>query len=114
MQTRRNWFVTIGQATAGLTAVGCLPCYSADTVDLPAGVYLPSNDHLSHALMNSERYHPIPPGCPTDYVRPPETASRPLFFSEAELKIVTRLIELLLGNLADQQTAQEVVRWVDL
>jgi hypothetical protein len=114
MQTRRNWFVTIGEVTVGLSAAGSLPCYSADAVDLPPGVYLPSKDDLSHALMNSERYHPIPPGCPTDYVRPADAASHPLFFSEAEFKLVTRLIELLLGKVSDQDTPQEVPRWVDL
>ena len=66
-QTRRSWLITIGQATVGLGVAGWLPCYSADAVDLPPGIYLPSKDHLSHALMNTERYHPIPPGYPTGF-----------------------------------------------
>ena len=113
-QTRRSWLITIGQATVGLGVAGWLPCYSADAVDLPPGIYLPSKDHLSHALMNTERYHPIPPGCPTDYVRPADASAHPLFFSEPEFRVVIRLVELLLGNVSDEGTPQEVARWVDL
>lgn len=113
-QTRRSWFVTIGQATIGLGVAGGLPCYSADAVALPPGVYLPSKDHLSHALMNTERYHPIPAECPTDYVRPADASAHPLFFSEAEFRVLSRLVQLLLGNVSDEGTPQEVARWVDL
>jgi Gluconate 2-dehydrogenase subunit 3 len=113
-QTRRNWLITIGQATVGLSVAGWLPCYSADAVTLPPGVYLPSKDHLSHALMNAERYHPIPPGCPTDYVRPADASSHPLFFSEPEFREISRLVHLLLGNVSDESAPQEVARWVDL
>ena len=113
-QTRRNWLMTIGQATVGLSVAGSLPCYSADAVALPPGVYLPSKDHLSHALMNTERYHPIPAGCPTDYVRPADATSPPLYFSAPEFRLVSRLAQLLLGNVSDESAPQEVARWVDL
>lgn len=113
-QTRRTWLITIGQATVSLSVAGSLPFYSADAVALPPGVYLPSKGHLSHALASSERYHPIPPGCPTDYVRPADAASHPLFFSESELRVLNRLVQLLLGNVPDEETPQEVARWVDL
>jgi hypothetical protein len=113
-QTRRNWLITIGQATVGLSVAGWPPCYSADAVALPPGVYLPSKDHLGHALMNAEHYHSIPPGCPTDYVRPADAASHPLFFSEPEFREVSRLVQLLLGDVSDESAPQEVARWVDL
>jgi len=113
-QTRRSWLVTIGQATISLSVAKCVQCYSADAVALPPGVYLPSQDHLGHALMNTERYHPIPPGCPTDYVRPADANSHPLYFSAPEFRLVSRLVQLLLGNVSDEGAPHEVARWVDL
>jgi hypothetical protein len=81
---------------------------------LPPGVYLPSTDHLGHALMSAERFHPIPPGCPTDYVRPTDQPFKPLFFSAEEFPVVLRLTQLLLGDDADASVSQEVAEWFDL
>jgi hypothetical protein len=80
---------------------------------LPPGLYGPSSDHLGHALMSAEQFHPIPPGCPTDYVRPRSGAFEPLFFNASEFPIVRRLTELLLGEMAPG-LSQEITEWIDL
>jgi hypothetical protein len=102
-QTRREWLITIGVGIAEKVI-------SAPAADnLPAGVYAPSTDHLSHALMSSGRYHSIPPGCPTEYVLPPSVPFQPRFFSDSEYAVVLRLIQIILGEMS-----QETAEWVDL
>jgi hypothetical protein len=111
-QTRRDWLVTIGQSAVGFGIAGVA---LADTTTLPPGVYQPSTDHLSHALMSAERYHPIPPGCPTDYVRPAKGPFQPLFFSTSEFSVVLRFVQLLLGDApSETEPAHEVSEWIDL
>jgi hypothetical protein len=76
---------------------------------LPPGVYQASSDHLSHALMNAGRYHPVAAGCPTEYVVARSGPYEPLFFSKAEFAVIRRLTELLLGVEPD-----ETAEWIDL
>lgn len=106
-QTRRTWLITIGGAAVGVA----VPVKAFPAPTLPPGVYQASADHLSHALMNGGRYHPIPGGCPTDYVLPRKGPYEPLFFSEAEFKVILRLTELLLG---ETEAIQETAEWIDL
>jgi len=114
-QTRRTWIVTIGQAAVGLGVAGSVQGNTEDAATLPPGVYQPSTDRLSHALMSAERYHPIPPGCPTDYVRPTNGPFEPLFFSVSEFPVIRHLIQLLLGDISDDGgVSQEVAEWIDL
>lgn len=119
-QTRREWVVTIGQSALGLSvAWRAQGRANASTLNLseslPAGVYLPSTDHLSHALMSADRYRPIPAGCPTDYVRPSAGPYEPLFFSRSEFPVIQRLTQLLLGEASDgSAVTQEVTEWIDL
>ncbi len=114
-QTRRTWIVTITQAAAGLGVVRRVSGSVPNSVTLPPGVYEASSDHLGHALMNTARYHPIPPGCPTDYIRPQNGPFKPLFFSNAEFALIHRLIQLLLGEVAGgSSTIQELAEWIDL
>jgi Gluconate 2-dehydrogenase subunit 3 len=114
-QTRRNWVFTITRAAAGLGVAWTVQGDIAQPVSLPPGVYLPSTDHLSHALMSADRYHPIPPGCPTDYVRATNGPFKPVFFSGQEFSLIRRLTQLLLGEAAhDSAVSQEVAEWVDL
>jgi hypothetical protein len=63
--------------------------------------------------MSADQYHPIPPGCPTDYVRPRQGPYRPLFFSEAEFTFTCCFTRLVLGD-APQDVTEEVAEWVDL
>jgi len=113
--TRRSWIVTISQAAVGLGIARNIPADSEEAPPLPPGVYAPSTDHLGHALMSAERFHPIPPGCPTDYLRPRNGPFTPLFFSGSEFQVVRRLTQLLLGEVSeDAGVSQEVAEWIDL
>jgi hypothetical protein len=105
-QTRRNWLITITQAgIASRVKAG---------EGLPPGVYQPSTEHLSHALMSADRYRICPPGCPTEYNLPPE-AFQPLFFSAGESAIIRRLVQLLLGENSDQsEIVHEIAEWINL
>lgn len=110
--SRRAAIVTIGQATVGFGLSSSLLADTNEHLQLPPGIYQPSRDHLGRALMSTGRFHPIPPGCPTDYIRPTTEPFTPLFFSPAEFAVVRRLTQLMLG--VDGSPAQEVAEWVDL
>jgi hypothetical protein len=112
--------VTIGQAAVGLGIAGQMRPDTAEKTALPPGVYLPSRDGLSHALMSAERFHPIPPGCPTDYNRPRNGGFEPLFFSQPDFAVILRMTQLLLGETsedradANAELSEEVAEWIDL
>jgi hypothetical protein len=55
----------------------------------------------------------IPPGTETDYVQPRSGPYRSHFFSADEFRAVTRLIEILLGNV-DAGALAESAEWLDL
>ncbi len=113
-QTRRDLLVILGQ-TATASALFPLMARAADTPALPPGVYLPSSDHLGHALMSSERYHAIPPGCPTDYVRPATGPFEPQFFSKPDFAVIRRMVQLILGEPSDDtKSVHETAEWIDL
>jgi hypothetical protein len=118
--SRRNWVMTIGQVAIALGFSGRVQAETKDTPPLPPGLYLPSTNHLGHALMSSARLHPIPPGCPTDYIRPRIEPFTPLFLSASEFAVIRRLIQLLLGEISadgrneDANLTQEMAEWVDL
>ena len=103
--------------------------------ELPPGLYEPSNDHLSHALSSDARFHSIPAGSVTDYVRPRTGPFQPQFLTSQELQTVRRLIELIIGDGAAlsgaatagsagpasqaeaavrSDTVDEVAEWIDL
>jgi hypothetical protein len=119
-QTRRSWMVTISQAAVGLGLSGSTQAHTQDPQQLPPGLYLPSSDHLSHALMSTEQFHAVPPGCPTDYIRPRTRPFSALFFSASEFAVIRRLIGLLLGEVSTgdenghESIAQDVAEWIDL
>jgi hypothetical protein len=113
-QTRRDWVVAITRATAGFGIAWRVQGATVQPLSLPPGVYLPSGDDLGHALMSADRFHPIPPGCPTDYVRPTTGPYQPLFFSRPHFSMVRRLTELLLGEPTDSAVSREVAEWIDL
>ncbi len=107
--------VTISQAAVGLGMAANIRGDAGQSTLLPAGVYRPSTDHLSHALMSAERFHPIPPGCPTDYVRPSTSPFEPLFFSASQFPVIRRLTELMLADASGNAAiSQEVAEWIDL
>jgi hypothetical protein len=118
--SRRSAIVTIGQAAVGIGLSGTLRAETDGHPQLPAGLYQASNDHLTHALMSSGRFHPIPPGCPTDYIHPKSEPFTPLFFSSSEFTIVRRVAQLMLGDALSMRLsgtpafAEEIAEWIDL
>lgn len=119
--TRRQWLLILGRlaAIAGFSGVvpelaGALPATEEqETTALPAGLYHPSQEHLSHALGELGSMHTVPPGSETDYVQPSSSPFHPQFFSGEEFKIVTRVTEILLGKVESGAVAQSV-QWLDL
>jgi len=129
--TRRQWLrlghgvlLTGFSGVVGELAAGALTAHQAaesPSPGLPPGLYLPSNDHLTHALMSDEPYHPAPPGSETDYVRPRTGPFEPQFFTADQFAEARRLVELILGEspqgVRDAQgapVAEEVAEWIDL
>jgi Gluconate 2-dehydrogenase subunit 3 len=105
--------VTISQTAVGLGLSARLQAAAPHDVQLPPGLYEPSSHHLGHALMSAERFHDIPPGCPTDYVQPRTGPFTPLFFTASEFPVIRRLTDLLIGEVSDG-VSQEVAEWIDL
>jgi hypothetical protein len=142
---RREWLLRLGETAFLMGFSGALgeakPQAStaaasphADVV-LPPGLYEPSNDHLSHALSSDERFHHVPPGSATDYVRPRSRGPfQPAFLTPQEFQVVRRVVELIIGDGAmsgtasrsradpidvgsasrSGQVADEVAEWIDL
>jgi len=131
--TRREWLLRLSGAASLLGFSGVAGDTSAavgqeastaqmsTAQGLPPGLYEPSNDHMTHALMSDGRFVAIPPGSETDFVVRSAGPFKPRFFSAEEFPVVHRLIELVLGE-ADatspagplDDTVQEIAEWIDL
>jgi hypothetical protein len=133
--SRRKWLIDVGKAAAlagiaGKTvpleaevAAG-IPAPEKKLESLPAGLFRPSSEHLGMALQDDSRFHPIPPGCQVDFIRPRSGPYQPQFFSLDEYKVIHRLTALMLGEpegssgegakSADGNIVDEVAEWVDL
>lgn len=109
--TRRNWVLSITRAGIAIGVTGEIQAGTNAARVLPPGLYEPSTDHLGHALMSAGKFHLVPPGCPTDYIRPRAGSFEPLFFSADDFAIIQRLTQLLLDKDGE---AQEVAAWIDL
>jgi Gluconate 2-dehydrogenase subunit 3 len=133
--SRRKWLIDVGKVAALAGFAGKAVPLEAETLagpsapqakpgSLPPGLYSPSFDHLGHALGNDMRFHPIPPGCEVDFIRPRTGPFEPQFFSRDEHKVIHRLTALMLGesagpsgesaNSSDGNIVDEVAEWVDL
>ncbi len=118
--TRRVWMLRVGEIALGLGIAGRLRARGAETSSLPPGLYQPMSDHLGHALQSADRFRPVPPGSPTDYVQRPAGPFHPLFFSDSEFAVIRRLTELILGEEARPERHEqngaidEVAQWIDL
>lgn len=132
--TRRQWLLRLGESAVLIGFSGAAGELEAragvallDSADpahaLPPGLYLPSNDHLTHALMNDDPFHPLVPGSETDYVRPRSGPFVPQFFTLDQFAVVRRLVELFLGEGKSPKGAteakgagitDEVAEWIDL
>jgi hypothetical protein len=128
--TRREWLAELGAAAliVGLPAEldGADSGKETGAGSLPQGLYVPSSEHLGHALTSDDLFHVIPPGSETDYVRPASAAFEPAFFSQEQFQTVRRVVELLLGfppKESSQQSqaggdredpAENIAQWIDL
>ncbi len=133
--SRRKWLIDVGKAaalagiagkTAPLDAEGTagIPVPEKKLESLPPGLYRPSSGHLGMALQDDSRFHPIPPGCQVDFIRPRTGPYEPQFFSHDEYKVIHQLTALMLGEPAgssaesvkpsDGNIVDEVAEWVDL
>lgn len=132
--SRRKWLIDVGKATALVGIAGKAAPFGAEnspgslapapgSAKLPLGLYRPSSEHLGAALGNDSHFHPVPPGCEVDFIRPRKGPFAPQFFSPDEYKVVRRLTALMLGEPlsapgggADSQgtIVDEVAEWIDL
>ena len=143
---RREWLLRLGETAFLLGFSGALgeakpqvlpaAVSSQTAAALPPGLYEPSNDHLSHALSSDARFHPIPAGSPTDYVRPRTGPFQPEFLTRQKFQVVRRIVELMIGDgdapsdtaagpsvdpashagsaVRSEHVADEVGQWIDL
>ena len=92
---------------------------------LPPGLYQPSLDHLSHALDSNGSFLTIPRGAETEYVQPRVGPFVPQAFTQDELGLVRRLVEIILGEDLKSQSDRpapgsassiydEIAEWIDL
>jgi len=133
--SRRKWLIDIGKAAALAGMAGKAGPLQADVLagsaapdaqpePLPPGLYRPAYGHLGSALENDSRFHPIPPGCPVDFIRPRTGPFEPQFFSSGEYQVIHRLTALMLGESqaasmaggkpSEDNIVDEVAEWVDL
>ena len=91
-RTRRDWVISIAAGTGVAWASERPPA-------LPPGVYLPSKDDLSHALMNVDAVY-VKHGL--------------LFFTAPEFASLRQLTALMLGENSSSAIVQEVCEWIDL
>lgn len=118
--TRREWLLRLGEFTALAGVAGLAPQMATAlglaeqqaTLALPPGLYEPSSKHLIHVL-SSRGLPAIPPGSETDYVQPRQGRYQPQFFSPEEFRVVSRVLEILLGQV-DAAALAETAEWVDL
>ncbi|OLE14071.1 MAG: hypothetical protein AUG89_03505 [Acidobacteria bacterium 13_1_20CM_4_56_7] len=118
--TRRQWILILGRLGVIAGFSGVVPEFASvlsaaggvGNKALPPGLYYPSEDHLSHALSDVGS-HQIPRGSETEYVQPSSDRFRPQFFSEKEFELVTKIIQVLLGEV-DAGVLSQVVNWLDL
>jgi hypothetical protein len=132
--TRRQWLLQLGGTAAVLgfhgavgetseaSAISTPPADEKTLQALPPGLYEPSLDPMTHALMSDSRFHPIPPGCETDFLTPRSGPYQPQFFTADEFRMVHRLVELMLGKGKSESspagssddTVEEIAEWIDL
>jgi hypothetical protein len=121
--SRRHWLLRLGEMVVLAGVSGLVPETAAallgqvqnaeSAAALPPGLYDASQDHLVHALSSAGAKWSPPPGSETDYVQPASALYRPQFFSVEEFRIVTRFVEILLGNVGAGAMSQ-AAQWFDL
>ncbi len=118
--TRRAWLLRLGEITALAGVAGLVPDLAAAmtrtvqhaAAGLPPGLFDPSAEHLTHVLAAREAPL-VPHGAETDYAVPRRGPFQPVFFSDHELDVVTRLVAVVLGNV-HARAMSEAIAWIDL
>lgn len=105
---RREWLLRLGETAVlmGFSGVvrqarpdaSSLAAASPASLQLPPGLYEPSNDHLAHALAGDAQFHPVPAGSETDYTVPLSGPVQSEFLSPPEFKTIRRMVELVIGH----------------
>ena len=121
--SRRQWLLRLGEMVVLAGVSGLVPESAAALLGpgqaldpataLPPGLYDASPEHLVHALSSAGKQWSPPPGSETDYVHPSLPPFHPQFFSVEEFRVVTRFVEILLGNV-DPIALSQATEWFDL
>jgi Gluconate 2-dehydrogenase subunit 3 len=122
--SRRQWLLRLGEMVALAGVSGLVPesaiallgagqDASRVAAALPPGLYDASPEHLVHALSSGGKKWFPPPGSETDYVQPNSLPFQPQFFSVEEFRVVTRFVEILLGDV-DATALSQATLWFDL
>jgi Gluconate 2-dehydrogenase subunit 3 len=121
--SRRQWLLRLGEMVVLAGVSGLVPESAsallraaqdmAQAAALPPGLYDPSPEHLVHALSSAGKKWSPPAGGETDYVQPSSLPYQPQFFSAEEFRVVTRFIEILLGEV-DATALSQAAQWFDL
>jgi hypothetical protein len=121
--SRRQWLLRLGEMVVLAGVSGLVPESAVAVLGegqdaspaaavLPPGLYDASPEHLVHALSSGGDKWSPPPGSETDYVQPNSLPFLPQFFSVEEFRVVTRFVEILLGN-ADPTALSQAAQWLD-
>lgn len=97
--TRRRWLLRLGE-TVVLSGFSGIVLEAAETPALPAGLYLPSTDHLAHVLAKAQVFSQGP--------------FAPQFFGDSDFQLVTHLVARILGEETSTPPVPEVAQWLDL
>jgi hypothetical protein len=117
--TRREWILHLGEFVALAGISGLVPDFAGHQAEqpnasaLPSGLYGPSQEHLVHALSSAGKNWTPPPGTETEYAPASSIDYQPKFFSPDDFKVVTRVIEILLGKV-EPTTSSQAAQWLDL
>lgn len=118
--TRRQWLLILG-GTGVVGFSGVVPELAAALSGtegeyphaLPPGLYYPSNEHLFHVLHGLDDFHKSSSDSETEYAGSSSGAFHQQFFSDEELKLATRVFEILLGKV-DSRALCQAVQWLGL
>jgi hypothetical protein len=121
--SRRQWLLRLGEMVVLAGVSGLVPesaaallgagqTASPASAALPPGLYDASPEHLVHALSSGGKTWSPPPGSETEYVQFNASPFQPQFFSAEEFRVVTRFVEILLGN-ADSTGLEQAMEWFD-
>ena len=121
--SRRQWLLRLGEMVVLAGVSGLVPESAAALLGatrdasraaaaLPPGLYDASPKHLIHAMSSGGKKWSPPSGSETDYVVHNSLPFQPQFFSVAEFRVVTRFVEILLGN-ANVTGLSQATQWFD-